>query len=330
MILVSTFKKLLRKHSFQALSLFSTTLLLGVVGFHVLEGRGWFESLYWAMVTIATIGYGDIVPTTQGGKVLAMIMAFLGIGLFATMVTFMTNHFLNSTMRRLFGLESCRWKNHVIICGWNESVESAINELLSTPGVKVAVVRPPTVGSIEGRENLTVVPDDPMREEALRKAGIDRASHIIVSMGDDSKTILTVLTVKRLRPDVKVVAEALNSKHVPLIKQAGAEHVVNSLSFSGRLLASSIYKPGVVAMFEEISTSGVGNDVLEVDAPRQLIGKRFREALIELKEKYDTLIVGLRRGDRTIVNPDLDETLRQGDSLLVICTQESFKKLASM
>lgn len=328
-ILVSMFRKVLRKRSFQIFIFFLVILFLGVVGFYVLEGKDWFESLYWAVVTVATIGYGDIIPTTQAGKILAMVMAFFGIGLFATIVTFMANHFLNLSIRKVFGLEKCHWKNHVIICGWNEGVESTVEELLMIQNIKIAIIKPPTAGPIEERENLTVISDDPTREEALKKAGIDKASHVIISTGEDSKTILTVLTIKKLRPNIKVVAEALSSKHAPLIKQAGAEYIVNSLSFSGRLLASSIHKPGVVAMFEEISTSGIGNDIMEISIPKQFIGKNFKEALVELKEKYNCLLIGLRRNSQTIVNPASDEVLRQKDSLLVICTREESEKITS-
>jgi len=168
-ILVSIFKKVLRKRSFQIFLFFLVVLSLGVIGFYILEGKSWFESLYWAVVTVATIGYGDIIPTTQAGKILAMIMAFFGIGLFATIVTFMANHFLNLSIRKVFGLENCRWKNHVIICGWNEGVESAIEELLLIPDIKIAIIKPPTIGPIEEKENLTVISDDPTREEALKK-----------------------------------------------------------------------------------------------------------------------------------------------------------------
>lgn len=322
--------KILKTRTALALLFFLIIFFIGFFGFHFAEDIGWFDSLYWTVITLATVGYGDVTPAMTAGKILAIFISLFGIGMYAVIITFMANHFININIRSALGLKRCSWKNHLIICGWNEGIESAIEELSRVSHMKVVVVKPPNVGPSLEEERLMTIADDYMKEAPLKKAGLDRASYVIVSTGDDSKTILSILMIKRLRPDVKIVAEVISGRNGPLIKQAGADRVVNSLSFSGRLLASSIYEPGVPAMFEEISTSAFGNDVVEVRIPKQLIRKNFKDALIDLKERNVGILVGIRREDRTIVNPGSKEILKDGDLLLMICSEGWIERLKSI
>ena len=322
--------KILKKRTAQALLFFLLISLIGFFGFHFAEGTGWFDSLYWTVITMATVGYGDVTPVMTAGKILAIFISLFGIGMYAVIITLMANHFIDINIRSALGLKRCSWKNHLIICGWNEGIESAIEELSRVSHMKVVVVKPPNVGPSLEEERLMTIADDYMKEAPLKKAGLDKASYVIVSTGDDSKTILTILMIKRLRPDVKIVAEVISSQDGPLIKQAGANRIVNSLSFSGRLLASSIYAPGVPALFEEISTSAFGNDVIQVRIPKQLIRKNFKDALIDLKDRNVGILVGIRREDKTIVNPSSKEILRDGDSLLIICSDGWTERLKSI
>jgi voltage-gated potassium channel len=162
--------------------------------------------------------------------------------------------------------------------------------------------------------------------ETLEKAGIKKASDVIVATGKDSDTILTVLEVRRLNKDVHITAEAREAEVDRLIKQAGANEVISSLSFGGRLLATSISQPGTTYIMEDLSATGVGNELSEVRVPKSLAGESFRDIVVKFKEEANVMPLAIRRDGKILINPGLDEEVRDGDALIVLCRLEELQE----
>jgi voltage-gated potassium channel len=278
--------------------------------FHVIENRDIITSLYWTVITMATIGYGDITPTTIAGKLLAMAMAITGIAIYTAFASVIVDHITEKNIRRLQGLDSVKINGHIIIVGWNEATMEALKELKHNVDCEAVVISPHPI------EHKCVV-GDPTDKETLIKAGVDKAKCMLISTGDDSKTILTILLAKKLNPNINIVAEAVKMESAELIRYAGADRVILSKGFAGRLLASAIFEESVVRFFEDVTTSSEGDDVFEIPA-KEFAGKSILQAMIELKEKYNYILVGLVSNGEILINPSSDRIIKAEDRILVI------------
>ena len=303
------FKHVTMKKGTAILLIFVSTTLIYSTLFNVFEGGDILTSLYWTIITMATIGYGDITPKTTNGKILAMIIAVSGIAIYTAFASVIVDYITERNIKRIQGLMDVKEKDHIVIVGWNEATKETLKELKANIDCEVVVISDRPI------EHRCVV-GDPTDEDTLKKTGIDRARFVIVSTGDDSKTVLTTLTVRKINPDVYIIAEALRSENVELLRFAGANSVILSEGFAGRLLASAVFEGSVVKFFEEVSTSYRGEDVFEIPA-NDLVDLSFLDAMIKLKGERNYILVGIVR-ENVLINPNPDEKIRKGDRLLVI------------
>ncbi len=293
---------------FSVCLIFLTVTFLYTLAFEIVEGKDALTSLYWTVITMATIGYGDVTPQTTAGKVLAMLIAVSGIAIYTAFASIIVEHITEKNIKKIQGFLAVKNRNHVVIVGWNEATKEALRELKAN-GFDVVVVSEKPI------DHRCVV-GDVTDEETLKKAGVEKAKFVIVSTGDDSKNVLATLTVKKINPNAFVVAEALKAENVDLLKFAGANSVVLSMGFAGRLLASAVFEDSVVKFFEDVSASYYGNDVFEISA-EGFEGMSVLDVMVKLKREYNYTLVGVVR-DKVIVNPSHDETIKKGDKLLVI------------
>ncbi len=304
-----------------------STFVLGVVGFHYLEGLSWFDSIYFTFVTMATIGYGDITPHTLWGKILVIATSVLGISSFAVVVTSLLQSLVTEKLGVMLGLVTSYFTDHVIVCGWSDTSKAAVEELLASTDKKIVLVDDKLDKNPFEDPRVHFVKGDYRDPSILKKAGIERATDAVVTTGNDSDTILTVLRIKSLKKDIHVAAEVMSGSVRDILKEAGADHVITSSEFGGRLLAVSINQPGTAMLFDDLTSTGAGNDVYEIKAPMEVVGLGFGEVLAKVKEEYNMIVMAIRRGDMTIINPDPSFKVEKGDHLIVISTPEDILKV---
>lgn len=290
-------------------TIFALMTLIYTLAFQILEGKDFLTSLYWTVITMATIGYGDITPQTTTGKILAMMIAISGIAIYTAFASIIVDYITERNIKRIYGIYSVKEKEHIVIIGWNEATKEALKELKVNVDYDIVVVS-------ENPIDQKCVVGDCTDEDVLKKAGVDRAKFIIISTGDDSKTILTTLIVKKINPNASIIAEALRAENVELMKFAGANSVVLSEGFAGRLLASAVFEDSVVKFFEEVSTSTYGEDIFEMDG-KDFAGLTVLDSMIRLKKERNYVLVGIVRNG-VVINPKADKIIRNDDKLLVL------------
>jgi voltage-gated potassium channel len=294
--------------------------LISGVAFAIVEDRPVLEGLYWSIVTISTVGYGDITPTTPAGRAIATLTIAAGIAVYAGIVSVAAGAIVESAERRRQGYIRYRGSKHIVVVGWTPAAEAAIRELFDrgyTGDVVVVTSRPPAElrGGLESR--IILVRGDPERRETLLRANVPRASMVVVSTNDDAHTVLAVLSVRALNPTARIVAEALHPENVELIHKAGADIVVPTRDLGGRILAASMLELGAAMFVEDISRGDEGMlSIHEVPAARYA-GRRYVDVMLELRRKGLTA-VAVRRGNRLIPNPSDDLVLRPEDQLVVV------------
>ncbi|ASJ06192.1 potassium channel family protein [Thermococcus pacificus] len=302
-------------------------VLLLALGFAILfahfEGVDFYTAFYWAIITMATIGYGDITPQTGAGRAVAMVAAVAGISTFTALVSVLAEYFISSSLRRMMGMHRVKYSGHYVVIGQGSSIESCVNELLLAISSGDAEPRPIVVvfpseeerKKVELPEEVEVLVGDPTNQETLERAHVKDASHVILALEDDSKSVFATLMIKRMS-SAKVLVEALKAESVELLRQAGADRVILSRSFAGRLLASSIFEPEVVDVIDDLTTA-LGRYDISVILKRDLWGMSYVEALRKLRSDCGCFLLGYYT-DQPVLNPSLDEAIPEGARLIVI------------
>lgn len=305
--------------------------------------RTWYEGIWWAFVTVFTIGYGDYFPITTGGRFLAVMIMVSGVALISLLTATISSAFVEQRIRKGQGLEKVKLKGHVVICGWNFNVESIIKTLeaeLDYPSiVLVNSCDPSPIGEIinaHTNSEISFVAGDFSKDAILDKANIRHAECVIVvadsneltSNKADEKTIITVLTVKNMNPKIRVFAHVINPDNAPHLRRAKADDIVISDKYSGFLLAMHVTNPGVPRLFDEL-LSIEGNEIVRLPIPDTFIGKPFWELTNHYKDKNDCMLIGIAQETRSIAMDDLlSDDNSYLDQFIRAKLQESGKRFA--
>ncbi len=302
------------KNSLIIFIIFIVLTIIYSLSFSIMEHVSFLDGLYWTVISMTTIGYGDITPKTTYGRFLAIAIALTGIGVYSTLASLMINYIVDTNIARFQGLLSMKKKNHIVIIGWNEASKECLEELRAN-NIKEDVVIV-SESSVYGYDYVMGELDN---KEILNKAGIDKAKYVIISTNDDSKAILITLIVRQLNPSATIIVKCIKDDNFDLLKHSGADFVILSEGFAGRLMASSIFESSVVLFFEDASTSRYGNDIFEYRWTGEDV--KFMDIFIKLKNDKNLTIIGILRDGNLISNPKSDFIVKKDDILVVIGVQ---------
>lgn len=222
--------------------------LYGTVGAYGLRGQfvgleDWADAVYYVIVTVATVGYGDITPTTPEAQWFSLSVIVFGTGAFTVAIGALVGPAIESRMAAAFGSmtasELTLLDNHVVVLGYGDITASLLDRLDDETDF-VVVTPDPEVASSLKRQDVSVLTADPTDESVLEDARIRDARGVVVGSDDDARDVLAVLAAKTVAPDVRVVAAANEEKHVPKFEAVGTDEVINPLRLGGQLLGASV------------------------------------------------------------------------------------------
>ncbi len=273
------------------------------------------DAIYYTTVTLSTTGYGDIAPVSSGARLVnAFVITPLRIA-FLVLLIGTTIEVLATQGRELFRV--ARWRKsmqeHVVVIGYGTKGRSAVETLVNNGLDKesIVVVDPSSTALGEAHaDGFAVVTGDATRREVLRRAGVAKASQVIITTDRDDSTVLSTLNVRQLNPNAYVVAAVRESDNVALVRQSGADSVVTSSDAVGRLLGLATLSPTLGEVMEDLLTYGEGLEVAERDLLVPEVGKAPQSlpdqviAVVrdgQVHRYFDPAVTQLVRGDRLIV-----------------------------
>ena len=312
-----------------ALSLGAFVLLIVVAttGFVLLTGAPVFEALYFAVISVTQVGYGETLPLDGPARAFTMGVLLLGVATiwFAVIsgIEFLVEGHLQSVLgqrrmdRRLKGLE-----DHTIVCGFGQ-VGRHVTAQLQAEGKPVVVVDPdPERVAMAVAWELPVISGDASKEEILRQAGVERARSLVACAHDDADNVLISLTARGMGDGgLFIVARVKNDENEQKAHRAGADRVIAPAAIGGRRIAALVTRP-VVVDFLDVVTHGSEVDLLleevVVRAGGLMEGHSLRE--LSLPERFGITIVALQHAGeaRPQTRPDPDRPLRVGDTVVAI------------
>lgn len=286
------------------------------------------SGIWWSIVTLTTVGYGDISPTTGGGRAVAALIMFFGIGLLGMLSANLATIMIHKKIRENKGMETTSLEQHVIICEWNHRSRAVLREMRADPKTeKTPVVLIADIPEKPIDDELVVFISGSVDEETLEKANLKDASTVVV-LGDDNldatsrdaKVVLTTLTIETINPDAYTIVEVASKVNEQHCRRANADEIIVGSELSSHLLATAAIDHGMSTVVTELISARYGNDLFSVAAPDRYIGMNYLEMMVAMKQEYKATLLGIQkgRGGDLQANLDHDYIIAANDYLVLI------------
>lgn len=311
-------------------------LLAGTVGFHLIEGWSWFDGLYMTLITLTTVGYGEVHSLSPTGRIFnAVILAtgFLAVGatlalLTETLLAFEMGSFFS---RRRMEKEIARLRDHFIICGAGRVGRSVANELRAYTAPFLIIEKDAAQTQWAMDEGIPVVIGTAANEDVLSHARIEHARGLISAVTSDAENLYIVLTARGMRPDLRIIARVSEEEAIPKLRRAGANEVLSPYRGVGRRIAQLLLRPHVID-FLESAVYGTERDLqieeVQVGPSSPLVEKTLSQCELS---KTGVILLGLKKpaGPLTF-NPGPETVVHAGDYLIAIGRTEHLKQLETL
>jgi len=307
-------------------------LLMGMAGFHFLEGWPWFDGLYMVVTTITTIGYKEVHPLSRAGQVFNLFLILAGVSLLLVGIGALNQALLEFELRNFFGRrkmerEIDRLSDHYIICGAGRVGRSAARELARKPSPFLIIEQNEAKAARYGGDWLILI-GDATQEQTLREAHIERARGLVAATTTDATNLYIVLTARGLNPRLKIIARASEEDAEKHLLTAGADSVVSPYHFAGQRIAQSFLRPHVVS-FLDTATTHLGMD-LEIGEISVGPGSAFAGKTIEasrIRQDRGVIILAIKREQGMRFNPAPEDRIEPGDCLIAMGEPAQLRRL---
>lgn len=319
-------------------------LLVGLVSFERNASGGTIhrfdEALWYSIVTLTTVGYGDYTPVSLGGRFIGIIFVMLSLSVYGILIGQITNFMATVKENRKLGYTGNDFKNHTVIFGWNAFGKAVVDQLVGV-NKKVAIITSNRNDVELIRENydkksVYVLLADYTNYDLIRKSNIQSASNVFINMADDTEKLVFILNLRKIFGDLKFVVTLENSDLKNTFHSAGTTYTISKNEISSKLLASYIFEPDVAEYSEDIMSFAEEEDdhdikEFKVLKSNPLCGKEYEEAFLNLKKTCNSILIGISKNQGRsrilIKNPSEPTKVEEGDYLIMITSNRSQKLL---
>lgn len=300
-------------------------ILTGTLGYSTLEGWSLLESLYMTIITLSSVGFMEVHPLSNTGRIFTMVLILCGSGVLiygiSVITAFVVEGELTDVLRRKKmdkKIES--YKGHYIVCGADQTGRYVIDELIKTKKDFIVIEKDPEKVGRLMKEDILCLEGDATHDAILQKAGIQRAKGFITALHSDAENIFVVITAKRLNPSLRVISKAVEEESEQKIRMVGADSVVMPSYIGGLRMVSEMIRPSVVNFLDIMLRSKDRTiRVEEIDIPEgsSFAGKDLEHAGILDMEGVTIVALKDRKKDSYIFNPSR-KTILTKDHLIIV------------
>jgi voltage-gated potassium channel len=307
---------------------------LGTAGYVAIEDWSVLDSLYMTVITLSTIGYGEVNPVSQPGRIFTLILIVMGVGFFLYVIGNVVQFLVEGRIRLILGRHKLdkqigQLNNHYIVCGYGR-MGRAFCRYLTQKHLKFVVIEKNTDRiPVMNTDQVLYVVGEATLEDNLIAAGVTRASNLIAALGTDADNVFLVLLAKGLNPELYVVARASQNASKKPLDTAGADVVVSPFDIGARRMAHAILRPNVIR-FLEFAFADESTDIhieeIPVAASSKLVDVTLQESGI--RQTYNLIILSMIKADgEMLFNPSASATIGAGEKVIAVGSNESLMKL---
>jgi voltage-gated potassium channel len=301
-------------------------VIIAAIGVTLLEAEkrslaGFGSSFYWAITTV--IGSGDAsYVSSPGGFIVGWLLAFFGVAIVAAMTGAVVGFVIDFLLKEGQGMGAAGYRDHIVVCGWNTTARDLIEELKGDEFATKVVLLHDSERNPSG-DGVYFVRGDITSTDDLERCGIREASSAVVFPADrsneaDMRSILTVMAIEAIAPQVRTVVEANNPMHVDHFRRANADEILVTSRLASHLLARSALYPGLSELVTDIVSGGEGSELYRVALPEEYVGLSVDELSAKLRGDHHATLLAVTRDGHSMTNPKADFRLQSGDDAVVV------------
>ncbi len=306
----------------------------GIVGYMVIEDWSFLDSVYMTVISLTTVGYGEVHPLTPSGRVFTVFLLLTGLGLVSYSVSLLAQAALEGHIKGIWGRrkmdkEISKLRYHYIICGYGR-IGRTIAKAVRNRGLPVVIVEnDPEIQQEIEKDGFLYIPGDATHDETLKQAGVERARGVICVLPTDPKNVYATLTARSLNPGLIIVARADDANAEQKMIQAGADKVISPYEIGARRMALAILQP-TVTEFLDLAVHATGFNLqieqIEIKEGSYLDGLSLQQA--SLRQKTGASVLAVQREDKEmVVSPPPDFVLRAGDIIVALGSAKALQSL---
>ncbi len=325
-----------RRQFILSLAFIAVVILFGTAGYHVIEGWPTFDSLYMTIITITTVGYTEVHPLSDNGKIFTLFLIVFGVGTILYTLNNAARIIIEGEIQEIFGRRKLEkkikgLKDHYIVCGYGRMGRVICKELREKGADFVIVEKEPVAADTFDGDFLFIT-GDATKDEVLKEAGIERAKGLISVLSTDAENLYVVLSARVLNPDLSIVARAGEEGSEQKLLRAGADRVVSPYHIGGLRIAHTVLKPSVVDFIEFATRSG--NIDLQMEEIYVHEGANISGSTLDqcgIGRELGIIIVAIKRtGGDMKFNPTFRTTIKPGDVLIALGERAKLQMLEDM
>ncbi len=318
-------------------------LFIGMVGYVYLEGWHWIDALYMTFISFSTVGFGEVRPLHPGGRIFTMFIVFSGLIIIAMLSASVTSmlvrrEFIATYRTKKMKKQIKHLKGHTILCGAGETGKTVISEFAKA-GKPLVVIEENTEvleRMVDQYPKMYAVYGDATKDEVLQEANIASASGLITALSEDAANLYVVISARAMKPDITIVARAVDTHAANKIYKAGATHVISPNLTEGMRMAATVLRPNVVSFLDVMSNDqGFTLRLEEIRVPKgsRFAGKTLRQ--MEIPQRTGLIVIAIKKakavdGKTVLFNPQSSAMIDEGDVLIVLGDRERVEKLESL
>lgn len=317
---------------------FSLLLIIGTVGYMILLDVDFVDALYMTVITVSTVGFGEVGTTSNSSEIFSVIMIFLGVGIVGYAFTTLVAMFVEGKVSDLWKGSKMERKisalsDHYIICGSGELAEVIIKKFIDENLDFVVITDKREDLDDYSHHNILVVEGQSTEESVLLHAGIEKAKGLVATMETEVGNIVTVLTARNLNNKIYIISNAITKSGNEKLLKVGANKTLSAMEISGNRMASLMIKPNIISFLDVVTRVGdVELDLEEVIVKKgsYLENKTLIEAEIPRKTGLTVLAIKKIEDEKMLFNPPIDYTFKIGDVLIILGREEQVDKLRNL
>ena len=301
-------------------------LVIGPAGYIFLESTSFLDGLYLTIITISTVGYGDIAPTTPTGRLFTVLLIFSGVGYVMYMFSQITEAMVEGGLqrfveRRKMHKKMTRLHNHYIVCGFGRIGQEICSILRENNRPFVVIENDVEVIREIDQLGYIELQGDASDDDILLEAGIKNARGLVAVVSTDAENLYITLTARGINPNLFILTRSSGTPGVAKkLERAGATKVISPYSIGARRMAQLIVRPTVVDFLDlamQAGELGLCMEELLVTAQTSFVNTTLMKS--GLRSKYDIIVVAIKRPDIPMIfNPGPNTEIQQNDILIVL------------
>jgi voltage-gated potassium channel len=299
------------------------------------EGWSFIDALYMTIITLSTVGYGEVRQVSPTGRIFTMILIFLGVSFVFYLMGSIIQFMMEGSIRQILGRRKLergirKQKDHYIVCGYGRVGSSICEALGSSKGLGLVVMDrdPDRISRLE-KGGLHYIEGEATDEDNLIRAGVEKARGLVAVLKTDSDNVYVTLTARHLNPKLFIVARSGERKSEKKLLSAGADKVVSPYYMGGQRIAQMIARPAVTD-FLELATMGESRDFKMEEMSVHRSSKWIDMALQNtgIRKDLNLIIVAVRKpGGEMLFNPSSQAKLQGGDTIVAIGEKQNLEGL---